>query len=511
MKKRKYNFQKIHNFLEQNVDICPNDVGIETPYTRLTYEELFIKVQYLCSTLLKNSLQKGDRIAFFSKNDNSFCELMFACSILNLVLVPINFRLAKLEIEYILNDSKSKMIFYGEEFEMKIKNLNFKSLLKNTTVRITHDGNYNNFLRKTKFKFMHEKDSMTPLFQMYTSGTTGKPKGVLISQSNIISLIQNGKDKMGPFHENSISLICMPLFHIAGSAWLFCGLALGCHNILVVDIDPRNIIKCLNQKLVTCTLLVPSVIQMLCDEAEKQNITITNLKTLVFGASPMPVNLLKRAKHLLPNTDFIHVYGLTETTGMLTALNLSQIESIDRLESCGKCFENSDIKIVDEFGKELPNYDIGQIICKSPQIMLGYYNNKEATEKAIKDNWFQTGDAGYIDKDGFIFIKDRIKDVVISGGENIYPAEVENVLLEHPNVLEVSVIGTPDIKWGEVVTAIIIVSDIDNNNFDTELTRFCDDKLAKFKIPKKFIYKETLPKNASGKVLKNELRKLLSE
>lgn len=508
MKKREFNFEKIHNFLEQNVNICPNNIGIETPYTKLTYEELSFRVLHLCSSLLKNNVKKGDRIALLSKNDSSFCELMFACSILNLVLVPINFRLAKLEVEYILNDSNSKMIFYGEEFEILIKNLNFKSLLENKTVRITQDGNYSNFLSKIKLKFAFEKGSMTPLFQMYTSGTTGKPKGVLISQSNIISLIQNGKDKMGPFHENSISLVCMPLFHIAGSAWLFCGLALGCHNILVVDIDSKNIIECLNQRLVTCTLLVPSVIHMLCNEAEKQNITITNLKTLVFGAAPMPVNLLKRAEHVMPNTDFIHVYGLTETTGMFTSLNLSQKANFNRLESCGKCFENSEIRIVDELGEKLPNYKIGQIICKSPQIMVGYYNNKGETEKAIKDNWFQTGDAGYIDKDGFIFVKDRIKDVVISGGENIYSAEVENILLEHPNVSEVSVIGLPDIKWGEVVTAIIVAFDVHNNNFDIELIRFCDDKLAKFKIPKKFIYIKTLPKNASGKVLKNELRKI---
>ena len=140
--------------------------------------------------------------------------------------------------------------------------------------------------------------------------------------------------------------------------------------------------------------------------------------------------------------------------------------------------------------------------------MLGYWNNKEETEKSIKDNWFQTGDAGYIDKDGFIFVKDRIKDVVISGGENIYSAEVENILLEHPNVSEVSVIGLPDIKWGEVVTAIIVAFDVHKNNFDIELIRFCDDKLAKFKIPKKFIYIKTLPKTASGKVLKNEIRKI---
>jgi acyl-CoA synthetase (AMP-forming)/AMP-acid ligase II len=190
------------------------------------------------------------------------------------------------------------------------------------------------------------------------------------------------------------------------------------------------------------------------------------------------------------------------------SLNLSQIDNPKMLESCGKCFINSKVKIIDKKGNELPKNKIGEIICKSPQIMSGYYNNIKETNKVIINDWFYTGDAGYLDNNEYLFIKDRIKDVIISGGENIYPVEVENVLLSCPSVSEVAVIAAPDHKWGEVVVAVVIPTEVFNTDFETNLVDFCKDKLANFKIPKKFIIKDSLPKNASGKVLKNELRNM---
>ena len=506
--KRKFDFKLTHQFLEQNLNLCPEEIAIETPSMTLTYEQLYLKVMRLSKALLENKLQKNDRIALFCKNDVAFCELMFACSMLNLVLVPINFRLAHKEIEYILSDSRAKMIFFGQDFEKQINKIKLKSLLAKKKVKITANGDYDGFLKDKTNSLEFNIDPEDTLFQMYTSGTTGHPKGVLINHRNIISLIIHGKDKLGPFKENSISLVCMPLFHIAGSAWLFFGLAVGCKNILVVDIHPEGIISTIIDKSVTCTLLVPSVIHMLCSVAEKSKVIINDLKTLVFGASPMPVNLLKKAKLIFPNTNFVHVYGLTETTGMFMSLNLSETDNKKMLESCGKCFTNSEVKIIDDKGNELPKYEIGEIICKSPQIMSGYFNNDKETNKVIKNEWFHTGDAGYLDNNKYLFIKDRIKDVIISGGENIYPIEVENVLLSYPLVSEVAVISAPDNKWGEVVAAIVIpVKDLDKN-FGKNLVDFCEDKLAKFKIPKKIIFRDSLPKNASGKVLKNKLRNM---
>jgi acyl-CoA synthetase (AMP-forming)/AMP-acid ligase II len=506
--KRKFDFELTHNFLEQNFNLCPKNIAIETPNITLTYEKLFWRVKRLSQALLENKLKKNDRIALFCKNDIAFCELMFACSMLNLVLVPINFRLAHKEIEYIVRNSKAKMIFFGHEFEEQINKIKFKSVLPKKIIKITANCDYDRFLRDQTYSSECNINSEATLFQMYTSGTTGNPKGVLINHRNIISLIKHGKDKLGPFTESSVSLVCMPLFHIAGSAWLFFGLAVGCKNILVVDINPEEIIRKITYKSITCTLLVPSVIHMICNAAEKTKVIINDLKTLVFGASPMPVNLLSRAKLIFPNTNFIHVYGLTETTGMFMSLNLSQIDNPKMLESCGKCFINSKVKIIDKKGNELPKNKIGEIICKSPQIMSGYYNNIKETNKVIINDWFYTGDAGYLDNNEYLFIKDRIKDVIISGGENIYPVEVENVLLSCPSVSEVAVIAAPDHKWGEVVVAVVIPTEVFNTDFETNLVDFCKDKLANFKIPKKFIIKDSLPKNASGKVLKNELRNM---
>ena len=508
--KRQFDFELTHNFLEQNFILCPKEIAIETPNLVLTYEELFLRVKRLSHALLENKLKKNDRIALFCKNDTAFCELMFACSFLNLVLVPINFRLTNKEIEYILSDSKAKMIFFGQEFEEQINKIKFKSYLSQKRIKITANGNYDSFLKDRTNTLVFNINSEDTLFQMYTSGTTGYPKGVLINHKNIVSLIKYGKDKLGPFKENSISLVCMPLFHIAGSAWLFFGLAAGCKNILVVDINPEEIIRTIINKSVTCTLLVPSVIHMICSSAEKTKIIIDNLKTLVFGASPMPISLLNRAKSIFTNTDFIHVYGLTETTGMFMSLNLSEIDNEKMLESCGKCFINSEVKIIDDKGDNLPKFKIGEIICRSPQIMKGYYNNVNETNKVIINDWFHTGDAGYLDNNDNLFIKDRIKDVIISGGENIYPIEVENVLLSNPLISDVAVIAAPDQKWGEIVVAVVITDKAITKDFETNLVNFCKDKLANFKIPKKIIFKEALPKNASGKILKNELRKMFN-
>ena len=508
--KRKFDFKLTHNFLEQNFILCPKEIAIETPNLVLTYEELFLRVKRLSHALLENKLKKNDRVALFCKNDTAFCELMFACSILNLVLVPINFRLTHKEIEYILSDSKAKMIFFGQEFEEQINKIKFKSSLPKRNIKITRNGDYDGFLNDQTNRLEFNINSEDTLFQMYTSGTTGHPKGVLINHRNIVSLIRNGKDKLGPFKENSISLVCMPLFHIAGSAWLFFGIAAGCKNILVVDINPEQILRTIIDKSVTCTLLVPSVIHMICGSAKRTKIVINNLKTLVFGASPMPVSLLNKAKLIFPNTDFIHVYGLTETTGMFMSLNLSETDDDKMLESCGKCFANSKVKIINDKGSELAKYEIGEIICKSHQVMKGYYNNVKETNKVIINDWFYTGDAGYLDNNENLFIKDRIKDVIISGGENIYPIEVENVLLSNPLVSDAAVIAAPDQKWGEIVVAVVITEEDISKDFETNLLNFCKNKLANFKIPKKIIFKESLPKNASGKILKNELRNMFN-
>jgi len=496
---------RVDELLEHHARERPEKISIQVGSIAVTYGELLRRVERLAAQLVGEGLQAGDRIALLCKNDLAFCELMMAASRTGIVLVPLNCRLALPEIEFILQDSGARLLFAGTQFIDSARAVQSNSRACTAVVEVTADGLYGGWatLSASHSPPVRSRDAI--LFQMYTSGTTGKPKGALISQQNVLALMLNGCRELGPFHESSRSLVCMPLFHVAGSAWLFFGLAAGCRNDLVVDIDPGQILDQIERNGISCTLMVPTVIQMVTTEAESRRTKISGLKTLCFGASPMPAELLKRAKLVFPDTDFIHVYGMTETTCMFTALDPAELRANRRLESCGKPFPDAEMKVVDRQGAEVPLGIVGEIICRTPQLMAGYWNRPEATAKAIRDGWYHTGDAGYLDEQGFLYIRDRIKDLVITGGENVYPAEVENAVLAHPGVADVAVIGVPDARWGEIVLAAIVLREGQTVD-DDELKSTVRARLAGFKVPKRIERVPALPRNGAGKVTKEVLR-----
>ena len=499
-------FETVHDILNFHGQKNPGKVTVSVNGDNYTNGDLLKNVADIVEFLRENEVSSGDRIAFLAKNSSEFIELMYASSILEVVMVPINFRLAYEEVKFIIQDSGSKIIIFGEEFKELIEQLNSDETYLQFSLGISELGK----LLKTKspsvldVSLFSNKATNTPLFQMYTSGTTGNPKGALISQKGIMSLITNGMDNLGPFDPNDVNLVCMPLFHIAGSAWLFFGLASGSKNILLVDINPEKILDIIENSNVATTLMVPAVIQMVVAAAEKNSKVFKNVKNIVFGASPMAVDTLKRAQKIFPNSNFTHVYGMTETTGMFMSLDARELKANRRLESCGKCFSNSEIKIVDSNSNEVPARTIGEIICRTDQIMDGYFNREKANNEAIKDGWFYTGDAGYLDEEGYLFIRDRIKDLIITGGENVYPAEVENALMLQPSISDCAVIGVSDPKWGEAVLALIVVKE--DNLPENELRVALRSHLAGFKIPKIFQVVDSLPRNAGGKITKHVLR-----
>ena len=499
-------FETVHDILNFHGQKNPGKVTVSVNGNNYTNGDLLKNVADIVEFLRENEVSSGDRIAFLAKNSSEFIELMYASSILEVVMVPINFRLAYEEVKFIIQDSGSKIIIFGEEFKELIEQLNSDETDLQFSLGISELGK----LLKTKspsvldVSLFSNKATNTPLFQMYTSGTTGNPKGALISQKGIMSLIANGMDNLGPFDPNDVNLVCMPLFHIAGSAWLFFGLASGSKNILLVDINPEKILNIIENSNVATTLMVPAVIQMIVTAAEKNSKVFKNVKNIVFGASPMAVDTLKRAQKIFPNSNFTHVYGMTETTGMFMSLDARELKANRRLESCGKCFSNSEIKIVDSNSNEVPARTIGEIICRTDQIMDGYFNREKANNEAIKDGWFYTGDAGYLDEEGYLFIRDRIKDLIITGGENVYPAEVENALMLQPSISDCAVIGVSDPKWGEAVLALIVVKE--DNLPENELRVALRSHLAGFKIPKIFHVVDSLPRNAGGKITKHVLR-----
>ena len=498
--------QRIDTLLDIHARERPDQIALLTGELAISYADLHRRVQRVASQLQAAGLKPGDRIALLARNDPAFCELMMAASRLGVVLVPVNFRLAGPEVEFILKDSGAKILFVGADLRSLAAGVSATCDGVRRVVEISVDGSYSGWVTGQQLTAEAVTGAVDPiLFQMYTSGTTGRPKGALISQNNVLAVMRNGCTRLGQFDEDSISLLCMPLFHIAGSSWLFFGLAAGCQNIVVVDLVPDAILKMIEQHKVTCTLLVPTAIHMVTTSAENHSKTIRSLRTLVFGASPMPTDLLRRARQVFPETDFIHVYGMTETTGMFTSLPPEELRAGRRLESCGRVFDDAAARIVDTQGMDVSAGVVGEIICKTPQLMTEYWNRPEATAGAIKDGWYYTGDAGSLDAEGFLYIRDRIRDLVITGGENVYPAEVEDALLAHPSVAEAAVIGVPDQKWGEVVLAAIVPSPSTQVD-DEELRNFVRERLAGFKVPRRIEIVDSLPRNAAGKVTKDDLR-----
>ncbi|MEP2027813.1 MAG: long-chain-fatty-acid--CoA ligase [Paracoccaceae bacterium] len=494
-----------HDSLRAHAQDRPDQIAVEDNSVSLSYSELWARASRLAAHLMKVGLRPGDRIALLAKNDVAFIELTLAAGMTGVVLVPLNFRLAQPEIDFIVQDAQAKILFTGADFAKTAQVAQSKSDSCETVVSISSDGSYGGWCDSVGCTTSCIEDGKEILFQMYTSGTTGNPKGVLLSHNNVLAMCRNGVQFLGPFTSESRSLVCMPLFHVAGNAWLFFGLIAGCYNKLVVDIDPAAVIGTITERTITSTLMVPAVIQMLVLAAEERHETFTGLKTMSFGASPMPAELLRRAKAVFPETDFIHLYGMTETTCMFCYLDPVELRAGRYLESCGKPFPDAEMKIVDPEGRAVPTGVVGEIICRTPQMTSGYWQRPEATSNAIREGWYHTGDAGSVDENGFLFIRDRIKDMLISGGENVYPAEVENAVLAHPAVADVAVIGVPDEKWGEVGLAAVVLKA--GAKADAEAIRIAvRERLAGFKVPHRIEFLSALPRNGAGKITKNVLR-----
>lgn len=499
-----------HDLLEQHAKEHPDRMAVEDDTSVLTYGDLWARGRRLAAYLVASGLQAGDRIALLAKNDVAFIDLTLAASMTGLVLVPLNYRLAPPEIDFIVQDSRAKLLFAGAGFVEMARAAQTQSATCDAVVEISADGTYGGRSAPELPDFALAETGAAVLFQMYTSGTTGNPKGALLTHDNILALCRNGTRYLGPFSAASRSLVCMPLFHVAGNAWLFFGLAAGCANTLVVDIDPPRLVETIASKEISCTLMVPAVIQMLVLAAEAQEQTILGLKTLTFGASPMPAELLRRATVVFPDTEFLHVYGMTETTCMFCGLDPAELRAGRRLDSCGKPFPDAVLKIVDAEGSDVAPGVIGEIVCRTPQLTSGYWGRPEATAQAIRDGWYYTGDAGYLDDEGFLFIRDRIKDMLISGGENVYPAEVENAVLAHPAVAEVAVIGVPDATWGEVGLAAVVLKPGAEAPAE-EIKDVVRARLAGFKVPHHVEYIPALPRNGAGKVTKDVLRQTFAK
>jgi long-chain acyl-CoA synthetase len=490
----------------------PDQIALHFEGERISYDALDRRASQVAQGLLRAGIAPKTRVAVLAKNHPGFFELWFGAAKANVVLVPVNFRLAPPEIAYVVNDARAELLFVGPDFYDIVEKV--APELAGVRAIIALDGKHPAWTGYAAWRDREKPvDPLLPhrgddcAIQMYTSGTTGHPKGAQLSHDNLLTLLPGALRTWGLWRDDDVNLVCMPLFHIGGSGWGLVGLYRGIENVVTRDFDPPAILRLIEERRITKALFVPAMMLFLLQAPQCRETDFSSLDLIVYGASPAPIDLLRSALKVF-GCGLAQVYGLTETTGAITYLPPEDHgeHAIERMKSCGKAADGIEIKVVDALGQALPAGEVGEVVCRTPQIMLGYWNLPDASARAIRDGWFHTGDAGYLDKDGYLFIYDRVKDMIISGGENIYPAEVESALFGHPAIADVAVIGVPDAQWGEAVKAIVVkkpgvpVS-------EKELIDYARQRIAGYKVPRSVDFIDALPRNPTGKILKRELRK----
>jgi long-chain acyl-CoA synthetase len=490
------------------------DLPMLTYGTRtIPWREMDTRSHRVAQGLLAAGLQAQDRVAFVDKNGPEYFEVLFGGAKANVVNVAVNWRLTAGEMAWIINDAAAKVLFVGPEFLAHLDEMEgaLKTVQKIVVIGAhpRHES-YETWLARqapTDPRYASAPDDVA--MQLYTSGTTGLPKGAMLTNANLGALLPH----VGPwwhFDERSVNAVCMPLFHIGGSGWALVGMMKGCHSVLFREFVPQEILGALERHRITNALFVPAMLQFLSAVPGAADRDYTALRSIVYGASPITNEVLVRAMQTF-RCRFIQVYGLTETTGAITQLrpedHVTEGPRAHRLRSAGTGFPWVTLRIVDPAaGRDCAPGDVGEVWTRSVQNFKGYWNKPEETARTlVGDGWLRTGDAGYLDAEGYLFLTDRVKDMIISGGENVYPAEVENVLSDHPAVADVAVIGVPDERWGETVKAIVVPKPGAVVRPE-EIIAFARARLAHFKCPTSVDLAETLPRNPSGKLLKRELR-----
>jgi acyl-CoA synthetase (AMP-forming)/AMP-acid ligase II len=476
-----------------------------------TYANLDRAASRVANGLIAEGIEPQARVAHLDKSSDIFFELLFGTAKANAVMVSVNWRLAPPEVLHILNDAEAEILFVGEEFFPVIEKIRgeLRTVRKIVAFGSRH-GAWESFADWRDRQ--SDRDPNLPVrptdtaVQFYTSGTTGLPKGAELTNANFAWMLPLWTRTwlLGPGVPN---LVCLPMFHIGGAGWGMAGLFSGATNHVMREFVPAEILQTIERESLQVMLLVPAMILFLVQAPQIRETDLSSLRLIVYGAAPIPADLLRQAMAVFP-CGFQQVYGLTETTGAITLLPPGDHDPADarKLLSCGYAQTGVELRIVGDAGEDMPVGQVGEIAVRSPQIMGGYWRLPDATKRAIQGDWFFTGDAGYLDDKGYLYIYDRVKDMIVSGGENIYPAEVESALFGHPAVADVAVIGVPDERWGEAVKAVVVKKPGAELSAG-ELIGWARERIAGYKLPKSVDFAETLPRNPTGKILKRELRK----
>ncbi len=498
----------------RNAGFYPHKTAIIEGKTKLTFVQFNERVNRLGKAILGLGLAKGDRIAVLNHNCYQYLEIYFALAKIGTPIVPLNYRCNPQELLYVLSDSGAKVIFYGVEYLPTIE------IIKKGNTPLEHficiNGsfpgmpNYEELISRapaSEPSLTVDEEDIAIL--AYTGGTTGKPKGVMTTHRNIITSCYNTaiERKLTP---NSIFLIVPPLFHGGGSNNMFAFSFVGATNVILHSFSPEGLLEAVQEYRVTHLVLVPSMILSLLESSDWGRYDLRSLKAVFYGSAPISVEPLRKMMRLL-KCEFSQTYGMTET---FVAISYSKpedhvlegsAEEHRRMSSVGREVLGVQVKILDNQGREVETGQVGEIVVKGNNVMKGYWNQPELTKEVLKEGWLYTGDMGKMDELRYIYILDRKKDMIISGGENIYAKEVEDVLSAHPAVAHAVVIGVPDDKWGEAVKGLVIKKKGAEVR-EEELIGFCKRRLASYKKPKSIEFVIDFPRSAAGKVLKRELR-----
>ncbi len=497
----------------------PDDDMLVLGSERRTWAEEHAIASRVAQAAIRDGVVAGDRMAFLDRNGLAYFDFLFGGALMGAVNVAVNWRLNPAEMAAIIDDSAAPLLAVHTDF---LPALAAMAGLLPSVRRIVLFGDagvlsddprsvgYDEWIAGCSgLDPGHRGGSDEVSMQLYTSGTTGLPKGVMLTNGNLSTAVSMAGDT---FHvrDDTVSLVAMPLFHIGGSGWALCGMSRGGRSVILRDVDPAHLLHLVETERITEMFVVPAVLMALLATPALQTTDLSSLRVVFYGASPIAEEVLVTCLAAF-GSEFCQVYGMTETTGAITALSYEDHDPEGPrralLRSAGKPHESVELRVVDPAtGLDLAVGEVGEIWTRSPYNMAGYWAKPEETRATVDPaGWLRTGDAGYLDEAGYLYLHDRIKDMIVSGGENVYPAEVENVLLSHPSIVDAAVIGVPDDRWGETVKAIVVPAP--DAELDAEaIIAYCRDNLAHYKCPTSVEAMGALPRNPSGKILKRELR-----
>ncbi len=511
-------------FLDITAAICPERTAVIFEGRRLSYEQVQQRVKRLASAFSALGVNKGDTVSLIQVNTPHCIEAYFAAALLGAVYVPLNFRAKPSELEYMVNTADAKVLLAGDRYVPVVDEL--RGRLPSVEHYVQLDGRSGSDSGWRDYEALVAGSDPDPPFVdvpeeavtllMYTAGTTGFPKGVMLPHTSFTSYVLNNVSPVDPDLEER-NLLTVPLYHIAGVQAVMAAMFAGRTLVMQRQFEAREWMGLAQEERVQRAMMVPTMLKQIIDHPDFQKYDLSSLKVITYGAAPMPVEVISRALQAFPACQFINAFGQTETAATITALNpedhhvpadLPEQERqrrLRRLASVGRALPDVEVRVVDEYGNEVARGVAGEVVARGDRVMAGYWKDEERTKQTKRGGWIYTGDLGYMDEEGYLFLSGRASDVIIRGGENISPEEVEGVLTGHPAVEECAVFGVPHDTWGETVAAAVVIK-AGHRAEAEELQEWCRERLASFKKPEAIAFRDELPRNPLGKLLRRELR-----